>query len=82
MGRHTLQDLRGVAKDIVDDHDCLIRVLGASDIGLVSVDLLVRSLGRVLGLDGWEFTACSICQLGLCGSGLLDLPDDIFVVCV
>ena len=54
----TLQDLRTEAKDIVDHHDSLIRILRAVDIGLVPVDLLIRSFGSVLGLDGWESAAC------------------------
>jgi hypothetical protein len=84
MGQHTLQDLRTESKDIIDDHDGFIRVLGTSDIGLVSIDLLIRSLGRVLGLNGWEFTACCFISFGLCGIGVDCLPDDIFccVVCV
>jgi hypothetical protein len=47
----TLQDLRAETKDIVDHDDRLVRVLGSSDIGLVTVDLLVRSFGGVFGLD-------------------------------
>jgi hypothetical protein len=80
MGQHTLQDLRTESKDIIDSHDGLIRVLGTSDIGLVSIDLLVRSLGRILGLDGWEFTACCFISLLCAGLEWIAYRKTFFVV--
>jgi hypothetical protein len=56
--RFTLEDLWTVSKDIINHYNGFIAILRSINIGLVPVDLLIRSLGGILSLDGREGAAC------------------------